>query len=331
MKKLLCTLCMVGAVAFLVSSCKKNDEKVEITVSLPTFEEAAPEPGEGDRIYIDFASNTFKWNDGDQLMVYNVDALDGTNTKKAVYTINNGGQGQTSMMFTGEDLGARKNHFFAFYPVAKIKNGTADLDVDNFETFVVPATQTYTVIDGQPTVDPTALAAAVEVNSLKEAFTMKHIFGICRLKLKGNRTVSSIVLEDKAMGLSGEVSMKIHKVDMEGFNTLMGLYTIPDNGTEINPQFVTQWNSVRTDLGYNAVASGNTLTLNCPNGVQLSPNTQTPFYFVVRPGAFIKGFTITVNFTEGEPYVFNNYANPKDSYKMRPGYIKGFAPSTVMP
>lgn len=329
MNRFFSTMCLAGAVAFLVSSCNKNDEKVKMTVGLPTFEVSDPEPGENERVYLDFTANKFKWNANDQIMVYNLDATNGENTVKAIHSTDASAEGQTLATFTGDDLGAKKDHYFIFYPVSKIVNGAANLDAGNYETFNVPAEQTYTTIKGNPTVDPNSLAAACEVDALNNQFSLKHIFGICGLRLKGNtRTVSSIVLHDNAMALSGNVTMKLHEVRMGKFQQLLENYTIDANGN-FNESFVEDWNNYRMELGYSAEAEGNDLTLNCGDGVQLQVANPTTFYFVVRPGAFIKGFTITVNYTEGEPDVITQYAAPKDSYKMRPGYIKGFAPAAL--
>lgn len=328
--RLLGIICLAGAMVF-ASSCKKNEDTTKVTIGLPQFEEVEGEPGEGTKAYIDFnASGAFKWNANDQIMVYNLDFYDGTNTTKAVYTTDANAEGQSVVTFTGENLGAKKDHFFIFYPVSKVATGTSSLDVDNFETFTVPAEQTYTTINGNPTIDPTSLAAACEVNSLDDQFTLNHIFGVCRLKLKGTKKVSSIVLHDNAMALSGNVTMKLHKVSMASFSDLMDNYTLVANGqSELNPTFVNLWNSYRMDIGYSAQAEGNDITLTCPN-VQLSSTTQTPFYISVRPGAFIKGFTITVNFSDGSSATINNYQNPKNSYRIRAGVITGFAPSQVL-
>lgn len=323
-------ICLAGALVF-ASSCKKNDDTTKVTIGLPQFEEVEGEPGEGTKAYIDFnASNAFKWNANDQIMVYNLDFYDGRNTTKAVFTTDANAEGQSVVTFTGENLGAKKDHFFIFYPVSKVATGTNSLDVDNFETFTVPAVQTYTTINGNPTIDPASLAAACEVSSLDDQFSLKHIFGICRLKLKGTKKVSSIVLHDNAMALSGSVTMKLHKVEMAAFSNMMTNYTlVADGQTEMNPTFVNLWNTYRSDLGYSAQAEGNDITLNCPN-VQLSSSTQTLFYISVRPGAFIKGFTITVNFSDGTSATINNYQNPKNSYRIRAGVITGFAPSQVL-
>ncbi len=329
--KLFGMICLAGTLV-LASSCKKNEGTTKVTIGLPQFEEVDGEPGEEARAYIDFNANgAFKWNANDQIMIYNLDAENGENTAKAVYTTDANAEGQSVVTFNGEDLGKKKSHFFIFYPVSKIATGTNSLDVDNYETFNVPAVQSYTTINGNPTIDPNSLAAACEVSSLSEQFTLKHIFGVCRLKLKGTKTVSSIVLHDNAMALTGSVSMKLHEVQMGKFQQLLNNYTlIADGSPELNETFVGDWNNYRMDLGYNALPEGNDITLNCGNGVQLNSTTQTLFYIAVRPGAFIKGFTITVNYTDGTSSVINNYANPKNSYKIKPGTITGFAPSQVL-
>ena len=320
MNKLFSAVCMAGAFAVMFSSCNKKEDVKSFAVALPQFEETVVD---GERAYLDFNDgNKFKWNANDQIMVYNLDAENGENSVKAVYSTDASAEGQTLATFTGDDLGKKADHYFIFFPASKVSGD--QLDHYNRETFNVPATQQYTLAGNSPVVDPEALTAACEVSSLTETFTLKHIFGICRVRLKGTKTVSSIVLHDNAMALSGSVSMKLHEVRMGKFTQLLDKYTLVDN--ELNPAFVQGWNDYRMDLGYNAVAGGNDLTLNCGDGVKLTSDFQ-PFYFVVRPGAFIKGFTITVNFTDGTSTILNNYANPLTGYRMRPGVITTFSPN----
>ena len=60
------TLCMVGMMAFLASSCKKNEENANVTIGLPAFEEVIGDES-GERLYVDFNNgNTYKWNGGDE-------------------------------------------------------------------------------------------------------------------------------------------------------------------------------------------------------------------------------------------------------------------------
>lgn len=338
--RLFCTVCMAGALAFLASSCKKNDEKASFKLVLPEFEEAIGDPDEADRAYIDFSTNTFRWEANDQVMIYNIDN-EGQNTKKALYATGANAQGQSQAYFNYEDgtvLGEKEDHLFFFYPVSKIQNGTAALDSDNREYFSVSRVQDYTLDQaGNPTIDPNAMALACETEVISDNFNLKHIFGVCRLRLFGaDITVDSIQLVDNDMSLTGSVSMKLHEVNMNTFTELMGAYKLVNNGEpDLNPSFVNAWNEYKAQLGYMPQGNGNVVTLNCHtnevDGVELTRTAQTVFYISVRPGAFIKGFTINV-FADGEttPIEIANYNYPKDSFRIRAGVITGFSPAQVL-
>ncbi len=324
--RLFFAVCMAGSLALLASSCKKNEENTEATVSLPQMEEVGD--FDGSRLYVDFnQNNAYKWNGNDEVMLYNLDEEDGTQTIKAVYATTAAAEGATSAIFTGDALGAKKDHFFAFYPVSKIVNGTGALDVDNYETFSVDSVQQYTLIKGKPTVDPTALAAACETENVK-SFTMKHIFGVLRLKLKGVKTVQKLVLIDNTHNLSGNVTLKLHEVNMTTFSNLMNAYASDYNNT--NPQLTPEdLAAYLQQLGYSSEPEGKKMVLDCGDGVALSETTQTLFYIVLRPGALIDGFKVNVYFTDGSDDAIE-YPNHNPAYCVKAGVVKGCAPTKIL-
>jgi hypothetical protein len=322
--KLFFAVCMAGSLALLASSCKKNEENKEVTISLPQLEEEAD--FDGSKLYIDFnQNNTYKWNGNDEVMFYNLDAEDGTQTLKAIYATTAAAEGATSAIFTGDDLGSKKDHFFAFYPVSKIVNGTNALDQDNFETFSVDSVQQYTLIKGKPTVDPSAMAAACETESVK-ALTLKHIFGVLRLKLKGVKTVQKLVLIDNTHNLSGNVTLKLHEVNMTTFSNLMNAYAsdYPENG--LTPEDLAAY---LQQLGYSSEPEGKKMVLDCGNGVALSETTQTHFFFVLRPGALIDGFKVNVYFTDGSNDAIE-YPNHNPAQCIKAGVIKSCGPTKIL-
>jgi hypothetical protein len=324
---------MAAVLAFMSSSCKKNNEQNgEITIMVPAFEEVMADPSEAGRAYIDFNhQNVFKWNAYDEVMVYNLDATDGTNTKKAIYRAKENAEGKQTAKFyfyQGTQLGNKMDHFFIFYPTCKIVNGIAALDKDNFETFDVPAEQNYTLAEGGATFDPESMAMACEVNKLTQAFTLKHIFGGCRIRLKGvlGTTVDKIVIEEPnpavLNNLTGTATLKLHEVEMDEFTNLQNNYnlaSLSDNS------FMDAWNDYRTRLGFSANGTGNTITLNC-NGVALNPTSEQNFYVSLRPGSLINGFTLKVYYNGlTEPQVIENFVNPNDNYCIRAGVCTTFA------
>lgn len=316
MNKLFVALFVAGSFAMLLGSCKKNDTASTMNIGLPQFEEEM----EG-RAYIDITnSNSFKWNANDQVLAYNIDAADGTQTIKGIWSTNASAEGKATASFTGPDLGSKKDHFFVFYPCDKVASGEDPLDASNFETFNVPDQQEYTLVKGKPTIDHVGMAMACETQNVS-SFTLKHIFGALKVKLTGTGKVTKIVVEDKRFNLSGNASMKLHAVVMDKFTTLQNAFVSADDPYN-NDSFVSDWNTFKNQLGYSTQGGGKTMTLNCPS-VQLS-STETLFFIGLRPGALKYGYKIYV-YTEGanEPQVFENAADWH--YGIKAGVIKNLA------
>lgn len=316
MNKLFVALFVAGSFAMLLGSCKKNDTASTMNIGLPQFEEEM----EG-RAYIDITnSNSFKWNANDQVMAYNIDAADGTQTVKGIWSTNASAEGKASAFFTGPDLGSKKDHYFVFYPTAKVASGEGPLDENNYETFTVSDQQDYTLVKGKPTIGHVGMAMACETQKVS-SFTLKHIFGALKVKLTGTGKVTKIVVEDKRFNLSGSATMKLHAVDMEKFTVIQN-YFIGADDPYTNASFVNEWNSYKNSLSYSTQGGGKTMTLNCPS-VQLS-STETLFFIGLRPGALKYGYKIYV-YTEGanEPQVFENAADWH--YGIKAGVIKNLA------
>ena len=123
--------------------------------------------------------------------------------------------------------------------------------------------------------------------------------------------------------------MKLHEVDTDELTQILDLYSLD------NDSHIAQMNSYLQTLGWETNGTGREITLDCSNanngqGVQLSANTQTLFFISVRPGALIKGFYVDVYFKDNTMVTIQNYKNPKPSYCIKPGVIKGFAPSQAL-
>lgn len=324
--KLFLAMCVAGSFALLFGSCKKNEESEKVMVNLPAFEEEVET-----RAYIDYNNGgSFKWNANDEIMVYNLTnpeaQIEGT-SKKAIYATDASAQGQASTYFNfkeGEELGEKMYGYFVFYPTSKV---TLDaLNENNMETFTVEPIQEYTYDPNEnPTVDPKGMALACTVDALSGApFTLKHIFGNLKIRLTGaqTQTVTSIVVEDARFNLSGTASMKLHQVDMNKFSSLLTNYTnLEDPYGDYT--WATGWNEYKDLLNYSAQGGGNTITLECNNGVTLNPNRETLFLIGLRPGALKYGFKIYV-YLEGDetPYVFDYTGNNNLHYGIKAGVNK---------
>ena len=327
--KSICMACLAGTLAVLASSCKKQDtDTASFTLVLP---EMAQESPEGEKAYIDFnANNVFKWNANDAVMAYNL-AQDNSNlvSVKGVFTTGESAEGQQRANFSGTSLGDMLDYYFYFYPS---KRAVGTLDVDNRETFIVDAVQDYTTTSaGNVTVAKDALSMACSVSAPTSSVNMKHIFGICRLRLKGDssKTVEEVRVVDNAFNLHGSVSMKLHEVDPDQFTGFINNFN-PDNAT-----YMEGLNTYLQTLGYESTPSANDpkiLTLNCSGkNITLNENTQTVFYMVVRPGAFAKGFKIQVKYVGDDTYYeTTQYANGNLAYRMKPGIITTFSPTAVL-
>jgi hypothetical protein len=324
--KLFFTMCMVGGFAVLFGSCKKKEEAAFTTVNLPAFEEEVD-----GRAYIDFADgNKFKWNANDEIMVYNLDAEDGTNSEKAIYQNAASAQGQATARFeyaSGDEITAKKYGYFVFYPAAKVSEGS--LNELNYETFTVGDTQVYSKIGDASTVDPEGMAMAIDVNSLDGTYTLKHIFGVLKLKIFGEGVVSRIEVIDERFNLSGSVSMKLHEVKMDKFTSLQNSFSALDEPME-DYTFASAWDRYKGELSYSAQGTGKMMTLDVENGVALNGDTETNFYIGLRPGALKYGFTVKVYLNgENEPRVFDYTGNNNIHYGIKAGKIKSL-PITII-
>lgn len=326
--KLFFAMCMLGGFAVLFGSCKKNEEVDSATVGLPAFEEEVD-----GRAYIDYSNgNKFKWNANDQIMVYNLDKDNGTNSEKAVYQTTANAEGQTSARFTyasGDQLSAKKYGYFVFYPVDKV-DPDAELNELNYETFSVPATQNYTKVGDVVTLDPAGMAMAIDINSLSTTFSMKHIFGVLKLKVTGYGTVTGIEVEDARYNLSGTVGMKLHEVKMSTFNLLQQSFIATDD-PDNEVAFYGAWAEYKELLSYTANGTGKTMTLVCPEeGVALNGDTETNFFIGLRPGALKYGFTVRVYVDElpNGPIEFDYTGDNNLHYGIKAGVIKGL-PITI--
>lgn len=298
MKKVIKTLGLVAMTALIATSCNKKEEVAEFNVSFgETYGLEAGPSLNGQKAYIDVNGYTFRWNEGDQLLVYNL-AEDYTNSVHEVYTADPGSEGKHATRFTGPSVGDRKDiGFFVFYNPSKAHG---DLKQGNLETFEVPTTQTY---DPRYLIDPTSLVMAStlggtttnQINNL----AVNHVFGFLNVAVgnlsgEGQRHVSSIVVTD-TRHLTGELDLFLPKISASEFTNYLNAFN-PNDAT-----YMASLNSYLHQVGYNAHGDlGKTITLNCGN--KELPFGYWDFFFItLRPGALYNGFSVTVNFSDADP------------------------------
>jgi len=313
MKKVFVAMLMAGTFAMLFGSCKKQETSEEVNVGLPEFTEEA----EG-RAYIDIANgNSFKWNANDEIMIYNLKFTDGSKSKRAIYKTNAAAEGKTTARFAKKAgqpaLGSKKDGFFVFYPTSKV---VADLEGENVQEFDVPAEQEYTMVGNNTTIAEDGMAMACTLSKLNAAFTLQHVFGALKLKVKGAGDVTAITIYDERMNLNGQVTMKLHEVDMDEFSDLQDAYNA-DEDPYGNEEWMEVWEEYKEALGFTTNGEGHDMTLNVPE-VALS-NSWTPFMIGLRPGALKYGFTVTIE-RDGEDDVTYRYVG--NQFNIKAGVIK---------
>jgi hypothetical protein len=303
--KMIGMACLVGAFAFVGSSCKKNNTDTNsIKLSLPALEEISID---GERAYIDYNDGQkMKWSKGDEIMYYNLNS-EPSRSIRQVYTLYEGA-GSTVGYFSGLPLGDVQDPdlgYFAFYPASKVVN--YELGPRNSQKFDVPAEQHY----NYETMDPKSLVMAVKGFSPQESATFAHIFGFARIMLKGTQRVEWVSITDNFFTLSGDMTIDIPAVDPDRLLELVQMSANPAYSWEeyfaaLEPYLYTE----EDGLHYNAHGTGKTITLICDEPVQLSTDQYTKFFITLRPGCLGKGFVVKVKY-EGvdEPQVFNKF-NP---------------------
>lgn len=322
--KLFLTMCVAGSFALLFGSCKKNEDTQKVTINLPTFEEEVD-----GRAYIDYANgNKFMWNANDQIVVYNLDNLEAGNTsEKALYATDAAAEGRQLATFSyesGDPITTKKYGYFVFYPAAKAE---AALLEGNYQTFTVPAEQTYTIDNGgTPTLDAAGMALACDLADVTSQFSLKHIFGALKLRLTGYGNVTKIEVIDNRYNLSGNVTMKLHKVNMTEFNNLQTIF-VQSEDPENMATWIGAWSGYKSLLDYSAQGEGKVMTLNCPEPVALDPQEETLFPIGLRPGALKYGFTLNVYMEDDqEPYSFV-FDRPEWNYGIKAGVNKNLVVS----
>lgn len=301
--KMIGMACLVGAFAFVGSSCKKNNtDTTSIKANMPALEENYID---GDRAYIDFNDgNKMKWSEGDQIAIYNL-AENYTQSVRNIYTLISGAN-TTEGHFSGGvmgDLNEGFDGYYAFYPASMVVNHP--IGPRNSQTFDIPATQNY----HYNCMDPTSLVMTVKGEGIMDHFRMKHIFGFADFKLKGTKKVKRIVVTDNQFPLNGDVTADLPCFTHEFYFRLKnGILEMADYRCDYS-MAMASLNAMLQQFNYMGYAGGYTMTLECGDGVQLNPNTYTKFIMTLCPGALCQGFSVTVYYTDNTSVTFNKF-NP---------------------
>lgn len=317
---------MAALLAIGATSCKKDDPKTvsSFDFMLPDVEGVSP-LAEG-KAYIDLTNNKMKWFDGDQMRIYSLDA-DWTKSKTAVFGAESGITGQTQAHFSGAPLEKGSLGYFAFYPVSK---SSATIEEGNRASFNVDKTQYHqtdlyagTSYSGLIFMDPTCIvgAATCDVIEPNVVGTLKHIFGFVTVRVKdsGNsgKKVTKVTIKDSNLHLTGSISVVIPNLTDAILNNMKSLGQQYKAGS-ITDAYWPTLNGYLQQIGYLNNPDGNEITLDCTstNGVQIN-NSYKFFFMPIRPGALMKGFTVTLTYDNNDTQTFTVGADKK--YIVIPG------------
>lgn len=328
--RIFCAICMMGLLTFVSTSCKKNQENGEmtITVSMPSIENV------GDRAYIT-VGGVFTWHENDFIRVYNLAAeADAIESTTSVFS-KIGSNTATTARFRGPSVGAKKAEGYRiFYPINMVV-GDEEEGLEIEEVLWNENRQIFKVADHQEfssyelddhhysMVDPAAMPMAQRMNKLTDNATMLHMFGVAAFNINAGDTpgviVDSVVYEDNGFNITGEVSVKLHKVavDDETFGPEHNLWNVWDAYQGLTPDYIQNTLAPALDfLGWMPKPNpGNKITMNCihenADGVEegvvlgLAPYG-TNFNFILRPLAVSEGFTLTVYIHDAAPVVLTD-------------------------
>ena len=309
--RILLVACVLAAVAFLATSCKKNEEKASALITT-----SALQADNDDRVYIDFSdSNRLKWNGGDRIMVYNFNLQKPKRTEVVEWRAGREAEGQTTAWFEGPFVSPPQSdeglHFI--YPAQMTSSSVDDenritITVDDMQRYTELKTANNSIIT---TIQPGTLFQWAQ--SENKDFSLNSVFGVARIYMVGNKEVAKIELDDNDRSLAGSAKLSLPDFDLA---TLVAYFQAYKNGAI---SYLDLYDYLSDMLSYYPMPTGYTMTLNCANytnangvvqtGVQLTNPDPKSFFIVLRPGALSKGFTVRVYFTDHTGVTIDQYAN----------------------
>ena len=308
MKNVIRCICMMAIVALAFTSCKKEVQKTTkptTAIFTITAQDLVDGNVNENRAYFDPTSLKIMFDQGDMVMIFNIDEEVPTNSQCAQYAaVQDGNCVTLQNCGFGEVAENVRNAYYAFYPSGPGHIQCEFYQGENKARFYVSPTQKY-----RPNRVPLeAMYMAAKVDNVEHlaqtenpetCFWFRNICGIYDMMLfdpNGPTVVKEIKITDNSFDLSGWVELIIPEVDPVEMQSLFNNYD-PNNTAYM--QSLAQY---LNRLGYNVTEKGNTLTLTMPEeGVQIGTTqaTCTHFYMVLRPLALTYGYTIDIKFADG--------------------------------
>lgn len=308
----------MGVVALLATSCNKN--KDQGTATIKTFNQQLEVvdsdfgPGyDGEKVYLNPSNNRLYFEAGDVLTLFKINE-DPNLSACADYTPSQTQVDEATWTPAGTTTLPEDGDLYAFCP-GGTEYVTPQLTNGNRATFTVPAVQLYR----ENTLPVEGFFMASKLEEGQDAFYFRNICGALRLQLwsPNNRTITSIVVKDKAKNICGDVTLIIPEVDPATLNSLYRNYS--DDPAWLSANLYPY---IRRS-GYSVANGLNTITLDCGNGVQIGKTkaAATNFYITLRPLALRNGCEITINYIGGSYTINsskNNIIGPNVIRKMNP-------------
>lgn len=215
------------------------------------------------------------WTKGDRILLLNPDSE--SSSIKEIWEFD-GETGATSGTFSFVSSNGYEYapYLFAVYPETNRLSYYVGLP-NHWSGFSVPAIQRYQSGSFGP---GTNLMLGKGSESEPNTLQFYNLMGYVKLRLNGSATVSSIELQgNDSEGIAGSIDLKVGYYKGDGVRSEFALGQI-----------------VAYDDTYSTTR---VVTLDCSEGVSLSPDVATDFYIGIIPCVFEKGITVTVHFSDG--------------------------------
>lgn len=248
----------------ILNACQKNEVSVSLLEEVTIH--ATIEDKNATKTIMD-ESNNILWSENDQIMAFMKSSYGHKYQVKPSFVGKSYADFSMVSSGNGNDLSAGNEweHNVVYYPYSE--------DIEclksgaNYELEVnLPSEQVY--VPDSFANGSMAMVAVSESNNI----TFKNVLGAIKLQIKGTQKVKSITLQGK------------------NNEKLSGAATVTAYSDETKPAITMAADALKS------------VTLNCGNGVQLNESKATEFIVSLPPVLFSKGFTVTVNDSDGHTY-----------------------------
>jgi len=347
MKRIAKMMCLLALVALVGTSCKKQEERISFKATLGELEFESE-----DKLYL--VGKKFWFQAGDQVRMFNVQKEVFGQSSMGLFEANAEGL-TTDFVPVGSETDMdvnRKDVFFAYFPgesqmVSPFMDNSGEIygqygqghQVPNYVKFTLENTQTYRTVGAEDAIaiPERALYAAAKNESAANIngadFTFDLIGGVLTLKFYNNTSVDSlfvdqITVRDKDRFLTGDVWMRIDRVDPAHLARLFKLYN-PESQSYMRElaNYIEYVGYRVPGLDEGNTNLSNTITLNCPS-VKLGKTKETATQFVlgVRPLGLAKGMVIDVYMNDGNGSTYHYQKDTNVDCTIAPAMIRNISP-----